>query len=499
MKREAPWLLGALAYGLAWPQTGGPVLPFLAWGAWVPLLLALREERSWRVVLLRAYGFTAVAALVSGWWWFVSLPAAWWGWAWLAALHEIALASAPFVAVALLHRRLPFDRAVWLLVPLVPLWEAVYTLWPLSMRNLVVGYSQASLPALIQFADLGGVWLVSAWIIALNVGLYQSWRAPSRRWLRAGLVLLLGVGGAWGYGLLKGVPEGATTIRALLLHTNAHRDASVPVDTLIARTAARLTNGAGDMVAWPEGLLASDAQVEQLEAVVQRWGVPLLAGQSGRDATGRLVNQMHLLVPTAGERSRQSYQKRHLVPMWEGLPFAHVTRHVPGVDTLAYYHPGTAPTLLRLPQGEHDVAVAAPICHEQGLPSWWAAFAQNGADLFVQGSYERWFGTRSFHVNLANQARLRAIETGRSVARVTHGGQTVVFDARGRIIRSHIGATQAMVVEVPIYARQTLFATQPTAFPVLCCLILVIGLAIGVQRSRRSDSLRTDGAQCPET
>jgi len=499
MKREAPWLLGALAYGLAWPQTGWPVLSFLAWAAWVPLLVALCDDAAWRTVILRAYGFTLIAALVSGWWWFVSLPLAWWGWAWLAALHEVALASAPFVAVALLQRWIPFDRGVWLLVPLVPLWEAVYTLWPLSMRNLVIGYSQASTPSLIQFAEVGGVWTVSAWVIALNVALYRAWIVRSQRWVRAGFVLLLGVGGAWGYGAVKGMPLASANVRALLLHTNAPYDAVIPLATLVEQTARGLERQAVDVVAWPESVLEAEEEVAILDSVVQRWQVPLVVGQSGRDADGRLTNRMHLLTPLAEEVAKQSYQKRYLVPMWEGLPFAQVTKYLPGVDAPGYYHPGTSPTLLHVAQGEHSLALAAPICHEQGVPSWWAAFARNGADLFIQGSYERWFGPVAFHVNFANQARLRAIETGRSVARVTHGGQTVAFDATGRILRSHIGATQALVVEVPIYQGTTLYTRWPYGFVGLCGLALVIGFAIGVRRSRGAEPPRAAGGQSSET
>ncbi|MEM6647211.1 MAG: apolipoprotein N-acyltransferase [Bacteroidota bacterium] len=483
LRREAPWLLGAVAYGLAWPQTGWPVLSFLAWGAWVPLLLALRNATAWRAVILRAYGFTAIAAVVSGWWWFVSLPLPWWGWAWLAALHEIALASVPFVAVALVQRWVPFDRGVWLVVPLVPLWEALYTLWPLSMRNLVVGYSQASLPPLIQVADAGGVWLVSAWVIALNVGLYRAWHATSLRWVRAVLVLTIGVGGAWGYGALKGTPDAVADVRALMLHTNAPRDDSVPADTLVARTTQGLAAQAVDVIAWPESLIETEADVARLDAAVQHWGVPLLVGQSGRDANGRLSNRMHLLTPGSDAASKQTYQKRHLVPLWEGLPFASATRHVPGVDPAAYYQPGASPTLLSLPHGNEVRALAAPICHEQGLPSWWAAFARSGADVFVQGSYERWFGTTAFHVNLANQARLRAIETGRSVARVTHGGQTVVFGASGRIRHSHIGATRTLVVDLPIYKEPTLYTRWPYGFVALCAVVLVVGGGLSLRRA----------------
>ena len=160
------------------------------------------------------------------------------------------------------------------------------------------------------------------------------------------------------------------------------------------------------------------------------------------------------------------YDKSHLVPLGEYVPARPLmtrlglARLAPGgIDFL----PGPGPRTLDLPgfpaagiQICYEIIFPAAIVDEAHRPAW-----------IVNISNDAWFGAWGPPQHLA-QARLRAIEEGLPIARVTPTGISAVIDAHGRVVASidqHQAATLSLRMPPPLpptlfsrYAHWTSFA-----------------------------------------
>jgi apolipoprotein N-acyltransferase len=166
------------------------------------------------------------------------------------------------------------------------------------------------------------------------------------------------------------------------------------------------------------------------------------------------------------------YDKAHLVPGGEYLPLRRIAeplglaRLVPGsLDFL----PGPGPVTWRLPGLP---ALAPNICYEIIFPG---AIVDRGArpGFILTVSNDAWFGKSGPPQHHA-QARLRAIEEGLPVVRVTPTGLSGVIDARGGL--HHMLPTDGpahALVALPAALPATPFARAGLAAPGLFALLLI--------------------------
>ncbi len=203
-----------------------------------------------------------------------------------------------------------------------------------------------------------------------------------------------------------------------------------------------------------------------------------------RDGDGRVVgarNSLYALDHTGRILAR--YDKSHLVPGGEYLPLRRIAeplglaRLVPGsLDFL----PGPGATSWQLP----GLPMVAPnICYEIIFPG---AIVDRAArpGFILTVSNDAWFG-RSGPPQHHAQARLRAIEEGLPVVRVTPTGISGVIDARGGLRDTlPTGGPAHAFVPLPAALPATPFAQAGLAAPGLFALLL-IGIGAWVRRKRQ--------------
>src|SRR5262252_8236743 len=195
----------------------------IAWIALVPLLVALdrvaASPRPVRAALLSGYLFGFVFFLVGVHWIGllsdVAITVPWLKYpAWVAAAAYLAVFPAAACGLAVwLARRSRASLAVsfpaaWLLI------EELRGSGELGFPWFQAGYTQYGFVPVIQMASLGGVTLVTSWILVVNV---LAWRAlvpraasgaaHSRRLAIAGAALALVLPWLWGYKMLAAAPS----------------------------------------------------------------------------------------------------------------------------------------------------------------------------------------------------------------------------------------------------------------------------------------------------
>lgn len=260
-----------------------------------------------------------------------------------------------------------------------------------------------------------------------------------------------------------------------------------------------------DLVIWPETAVPYylDPTLTQYLADFGP-GVPLIAGaQTGvqgapppppgaeGEALGPVFNALVVITPDGAITQR--YDKRHLVPFGEYIPFGDWAWERFGLAAFAAqtghaYTPGGARALLDF--GPRLGAALPLICYEVIFPRELHRPLAERAGWILQVTNDAWFGRWSGPYQHLDQARLRAIEQGLPLVRVANTGVSAVVDARGRILQSlPLGAEGVLDAALPGALPPPPFARwgQGPVFAALCMLLAVLTLYARLARRLRLD------------
>lgn len=428
-------------------------LGFLAWGAFVPLLVALearlRRGAPARSLFALGYAFGLVFYLIGVHWIAllsdVAITVPWLRYpAWIAAAAYLALFSGAGTLLAgWLARRagLPLGvsfPAAWLLL------EELRGSGELGFPWFQPGYTQHSYAPLVQLASLGGVGLVTLWLLFLNVLLWRLLRRPGRARVALGAVLVVLVPWLWGLRALAAAPARPGPTVALV-------QANIPGEVkwsglhqreILARF-LELSSEAAEarerpvLIIWPETATGSylRRQLDQgleVAAFATRTGVPVFSGYAHYefDSTGRALqyNAAGLFAPGAG--LGPFYAKRHLVPFGERMPFQWL---VPALGKLdlgqAEWTAGRRTVLFPSAGGPFSCLV----CFESIFPDLARRDVRAGARWLVNITNDEWFGNSAALAEHAAMATFRAVENHVPLARCANTGLTLLIDSNGRV------------------------------------------------------------------
>jgi len=491
-------LLGALA-ALAFPPVHAvPVLLLSLPG----LLLLAGAQPGWRRAgwigfawgwgqsVAGIYWVThAILTDVENFWWLVPLAAP-------VLAIPLALFVVPPVLVAWAlpagwSRLLGFAGA-WVLSELAR--GVLFTGFPWNLLGSVWAF--AALP--VQAAAVTGVHGLSL-LTVLLAGLplvARGWRP----WAAATAMLaVLVAAGAWR--LAQAEPPGPGVLLVLVQGNIKQEVKWRPEQRMpnfqryldLTRTAlAEATTAAPGMriaAIWPETaspfLLAQDREARRLAAETLPPGALLLAGtvraEWGEDNRLREVWNS-LVVLDAGGEVEGLYDKAHLVPFGEYMPFAGIIpiRMVAGgMDFSA----GPGPVTIAAPgRAGADLPPLPPfgalICYEVIFPG--AVTPEPRPAWLVNITNDGWFGISSGPWQHLATARLRAVEEGLPLTRAAQTGISAVFDARGRRLGMlPLGTEGTLAVPLPAAGPPTPFARLGLWVPgILAVISLLAGIAL---------------------
>ena len=410
------------------------------------------------------------------------------GWMAPFALFLMAAGLALFWGGAFaLARRLDPGRA-WALVLCLPAAEML-------RGHVFTGFPWA-MPAQALVGNLGGqalAWIgpygLNIVIVGAAVILAAARQGPMMRTVQFGTVLAV-LGALF---LPPVLPPAATQgpVIRLIQPNAAQRDKYDPdlIPVFFRRqldfTAAPPAPGsaAPDLILWSETAIPWDLTYadEPLALMAEAaGGRPLGVGVIRSDADG-VYNSLAVLGPDGAPQ--QVYDKHHLVPFGEYVPFARLLNRL-GIFGLAQTVPegfakGPGPQLLDFgPLGR-----ALPlICYEAVFPRDVLA-APERPDFLIQVTNDAWFGQGAGPRQHLAQARMRAIEQGLPLARAANTGISAIIDPWGRVPAFLPLNTEGYLDAVlPRPLPPTLYSRTGN-LPVL--LLLLAGLALAAIRLAR--------------
>jgi apolipoprotein N-acyltransferase len=363
------------------------------------------------------------------------------------------------------------------------------------------GYALSEPLALAQTASLIGLWgmtFLSVAIFASPAVLIDGSSRGRKPWVApvAALVLLAAMA-VFGAVRLSLQPTLLSKVKLRIMQPNLQQDVKFNYAakaevmqkylTLSDRASGPQSTGVRDaqILIWPESafpfFLTREADAMAQIAELLPKGTVLITGSvrapdlpAGVRIT-RAYNSIYVIDHDGSVL--QVYDKLHLVPFGEYLPFQDWMEKLGFVQLTRVqggFIPGTRRRTMEIP----DAPRALPlICYEAIFPGDIAARDERPGWI-INLTNDGWFGISTGPYQHLQQARLRAVEEGLPVVRAANTGISAVIDPSGRIVAQlGLGIEGVLDANLPQALPPTIYARIkdiPAAVIVAAALLLVI-------------------------
>jgi apolipoprotein N-acyltransferase len=510
-RRTLLWLLVAAAGGLVWAlQFERRAFVVASWLALAPLVLLLSARRAG--LLAFVHGLVSWTAALA---WIPPTLVTFGG---IPKPLSIALAVLLAAYLALYHAAFgALGARLWRRGGLLP-FAALPALWVALewLRTYLGGgfpwnlaaYAWVAVPGALQSAAWIGAYGVSFLVVLAATGVAAS--VARRRWepLAAGVLLpllVLGLAGrsaaARGAGLLApfpgpGVVEGADAIPRIesplpirlvqpnIANLRAYDEGAVEASyrRLLAMTRPECEEGTlvvwPESAAWPYSFDRDPPFAADVQSLVSR-GCTLVFN-STHEAGETIFNSAYLLSP-GGAAAR--YDKRHLVPFGEYVPFRDVFSFVRKLAREAgTFEAGSGVHLL--PWGRERLGMS--ICYEVVFPAEVAELVRGGATILTTITNDAWYGDTAAPWQHLRAARFRAAESRRPMLRAAITGVSALIAPDGSIA-ADLPLFRQGVIRARVAGRTALtpYTRHPALVPALASAVAAFAIIAAYARRRR--------------
>lgn len=325
----------------------------------------------------------------------------------------------------------------------------------------IAGYGWGASLAVMQSTALFGIYglslltgLLGASLALLCAG---RWRFCAAL---AGLFLLFFIGGCWRLASVH--PADVPGVRVRLVQPATPEREKYQRDKVLTNwlrltelTLAKSADGeAPTLVIWPEAappfLISPGSGAMEWIASLNARGTSLLTGAIRADEGAGRTAYFNSMLIFSGGRQVAVYDKSHLVPFGEYLPFEE-TLNDWGLQKLTgiagSFGRGAGPRAIAL---KGAPAVGPLICYEIIFPDEVVGDTRPG--WFANVTDDAWFGGWAGPEQHLLIARTRAIEQGVPVMRAANTGISAAIDPLGRIIR-RLDVNLPGVIDAPLPVR----------------------------------------------
>jgi apolipoprotein N-acyltransferase len=438
---------------LAAPYLAPSLFP-LAWIAFVPFFWAIGRAETLRRAVLYGWLMGTVAHLI-GFHWLVYTINVFGGFPYpissLVFLLYAILQGVQMAIFAFLVRRFGFGPLR--ILPAV-FWVVLEFWFPLLFPWYLAN-SQVSFSLFIQTADLVGPYGASFLLMWFNAAAYRV-VCPGNEERRShipalgycAMVALVSL--LYGYQRLGTVGEEIAASRKLPV---AAVQGNIDIDlkwnpSLVKQNLekhkdlTRQLDGV-PLVIWPESAVEVWLP-DQLQYLPDDLVPPLKSEQShfifgaksfrGKPGTANFMAFNTAFFTDAYGRVLGRYHKQVLLAFGEYLPFAKVLSLLPAMPFADGFTAGNGPVVFEMPGG---IRIGSLICYEDLMPELSRNFVKGtGANLLVNITNDAWYGKSVGPWQHERLAQSRAIETRRSLLRVTNTGVTSLVNAKGEMAQS---------------------------------------------------------------
>jgi len=367
--------------------------------------------------------------------------------------------------------------------------EAVTSVWPyggFSWGRLAHSQSQGPFVNLVAWLGTSGLSFIVALLAAL---LFQVLRSGEARkmWPLIAVATVVAL-------VIPPFPveiSGSTRILAVQGNSNSGLFSEYTPGEILQNHVSATLPYAGekvDMVVWPENgsdidPLRSDLSAKTLDYVSKAMDAPVVLGTITSPSTDSYFNSS--LVWEAGKGATAQYDKIHPVPFAEYMPNREFFRALQPdlVDLVSRdYGLGTRPNVVEVAGVRAGIAICFDISDDQQAYDMIAG----GAQIILAQTNNADFGHTDESVQQLAIARLRAVETGRSVVNISTVGTSAIIAPDGTTINQLPTFTaDAMLNDVPLSSTLTPAMAWGRTIELSIGAIGIVGLILVLAKNPR--------------
>ena len=399
--------------------------------------------------------------------------------------------------------------------------------WDMSWPWLNLGNAFASFPTWVQWYEYTGAFGGAFWILLLNIIFYRfitsGWKGrklskASISWGVSAAIflfvpLLLSDSMYWRYEEDERPVEVIVTQANINPYTEQYFLPAREVIDMNLHLADSLVDDQTDFIICPESSIqeaiwehayyASPSLNALKRYVALHPGVSIVIGAStfkeyfeGEDITytarrfkedDGYFDAYNTVFYINATREFEVYHKSKLTPGVETMPFP---RYLGFLENFAIDLGGTVGSLgvdeiRKVYTTEDSLRVSAVICYESIYGEFFAEFARNGAELIFIVTNDGWWGNTPGHRQHFSYARLRAIETRRSIARSANTGISAFINQRGDIMQESAYWVPAVLKqsinandEVTFYSKYGDYLARIAAFVSVLLLLIAVSMSL---------------------
>jgi apolipoprotein N-acyltransferase len=382
--------------------------------------------------------------------------------------------------------------SAWVVAEYLRSWDRLGGPWGL------LGATQWQNLPLLAVVSVGGVWLLSFLLVAVNVAttalLLPGAKASERILAGGAAVLLVGAGYLATSAQPETEPAGWFAVAGVQTGVIEGGTARIEAHEALTRT---LAGSDLDLVVWAESSVGVDLtpgseRLERLQALSEEVGAPILVNVDSRRGDGGIYKASILIDPEGVE---DRYDKMRLVPFGEYVPIRPLFGWVTALTDAADEDRRRGESLVVM--DVDGVAIGPLVCFESAFPDLSRTLVDRGADVLVLQTATTTFQGGWAQPQHASLAAVRAVETSRPVVHAALSGVSAVFAADGTQLTSlgsnEVGTWQATPA---VTTGTTLYVRTGDWVPIVSFLILLGGVAImGLRARRRSTNGLADSEE----
>ncbi|NQU95948.1 MAG: apolipoprotein N-acyltransferase [Candidatus Omnitrophica bacterium] len=471
-------------------------LGFLAWIALIPLFFAIENKKS-KTRFFTGYLFGIIFfAGILYWLANVTVPGT------IATVLILAFLPAIFCllaspSIASRPGSVVFLPCAWVLTEYLRTY--IFSGFPWAL----LGYSQSPNLPVIQIADITGPYGVSFLIVLVNVGIYLALRRkPKRFYILFFITVLFALVLVYGDNRIKRAYP-AKLLKVAVIQGNIpqemkwdprYREFILNKYKMLTQVALKESPG---LVVWPEtavpGYLDEPDLEKQITNLAKSGNAYLLVGTLKE--VGSKVFNSATLISNKGEILK-SYNKIHLVPFGEFIPFEKAFLWMRGVidKPIGNFARGNEFTVFKfnlekvtrttskIQKSMEFHSFSTLVCFEDIFPDLCRKFVKKGARFLVNITNDAWFGKSPALYQHAQGSVFRAVENRVPVIRAANTGFSCIIDHRGKILKSvKVGEDEisvdgyAVEVIMPTFIK-TIYTRFGDVFSWLCIAYVLLGL-----------------------
>jgi len=394
--------------------------------------------------------------------------------------------------------------------PLIwPLLEFLRTKSQIAFPWGLLGYAMTPYVPFIQPASIGGVYLVSAWLVLVNVLIYglakAVWRnrseaKPEARNSKpeigirtAALLAAFAVPlvfSAFYVRPLKPWFNVAIIQPNISPFDKGDWDSREQIQADLARLTRQSTATQPDLILYPETATLVDVTRSTtigpvIRGLADSLGTEIFTGTPLFDERRNSWHNGAVLIRPGEQPIKQRYYKIRLVPFSEKIPYSDelpVIRKILGTSDMGDWARGHNYTVFNWSRG----TLSALICFEAIFPDLTREFTRRGSQLLAVVTNDGWFGRLVGAQQHAELAVLRTVENGVPMIRSANNGISLIADPYGRILkRTPLFVQTILTGPVPQPLAPTLYRRYGDWFMLACMLGLLVGLVVQRARTRK--------------